>query len=102
MSPGSVLPAVVLRRFFPLSVEMMIRKEATKDGGPGLPLPLENCEGQRCAELTSWEELDTGIETMIHLVLFCLVLVDRPIHCWWDGVGLHCVSEVKPLVLRCL
>lgn len=47
MSPGSVLPALVLSRLFPVSVEVMIRKEATKDGSPDLPLPLENCEGQR-------------------------------------------------------
>lgn len=45
----------------------------------------------RAGLLGRWEELDTGIETMIQLVLFCLVLVDRSIPCWWDGVGLHYV-----------
>ena len=56
----------------------------------------------RVGLLGRWGELDTSIETMIQLVLFCLDLVNSFIYCLCDGVGLHCVSDVKPLVLECL
>lgn len=36
----------------------------------------------RASLLGRWEELDTDIETVIQLVLFCLILVDKSIHCW--------------------
>lgn len=38
---------------------------------------------------------------MIWLVLFSLGLVNSFVCCLCDGVGLHCVSDVKPLVLEC-
>lgn len=50
----------------------MLGKEFIKDGRPGLPLPLEDCEVQRCVELVSWGELDAIIEVMMQL---CCVLL---------------------------
>lgn len=35
---------------------VVVGKEATKGGGPGLLVPLEDCELQRCAELVFQED----------------------------------------------
>lgn len=50
--------------------------------------------------LGRWGELATSTETVIQLVLFRLDLVNSFIYCLCDGVGLHCISNVKSLVLE--